>query len=178
MTRGKTMPVTAVLVAAVFVCATATPAAAANSVLLSILLPGLGQAEEGHYGRAAIFSSAAIISWTGVFASEINYSRSVDKYEDEKRIYLAYQDQIDKGKVVRLDDVDATYAAMSEAYDDSDTKEMWRNVFVGALVATYALNLVDVLLSQPESGETEEEPAATSLEVQRDGFRLVRTIRF
>jgi hypothetical protein len=178
MTRGKTMRVTAAFVAALFVAGAATtPASAANSVLLSILLPGLGQAEEGHYGKAAAFASAAIVSWAGVFASQINYSRSVEKYENEKRTYLAYEDQLAAGAVLRAEDIDATYDAMTNAYNQADGEEKWRNAFVGALVLTYGLNLVDVILSEPETGEAPE-PAAVSLEVQRDGWRLVRTIRF
>ena len=177
MTRGKTMRVTAVLMAAVFMCSAAAPAFGANSVLLSILLPGLGQAEEGHYGRGAAFATAALISWTGLFATQINYSRSVEKYENEKRTYLYYQDQMDRGDVVKYSDMQATYAAMNEAYTQADDQEKWRNVFFGALVLTYGLNLVDVLMSEPDSGEAPEAPA-TSLEVQQDGFRLVRTIRF
>jgi hypothetical protein len=177
MTRGKTMRLTAALVAVVFTAAAAAPALAANSVLLSLLLPGLGQAEEGHYGRAAVFASAAIVSWTGLFATQINYARSVEKYENEKRTYLAYQGEIDDGGVVKLEDIESTYTAMSVAYSQADDDVAWRNAFVGALVATYALNLVDVLITKPETGETTE-PAGVSLEVQRDGFRLVRTIRF
>jgi len=178
MTRGKTMRATAALVAGLLAASAATPAGAANSVLLSILLPGLGQAEEGHYGKAAVFASAAFISWTGLFATQVNYSRSVEKYEDEKRVYLHYQDELDNGSVVLASDIDATYNAMSEAYSKAEDEETWRNVFIGALVVTYGLNLVDVLLAEPESGEQAMEPSGMSLEVKRDGFRLVRTIRF
>ena len=177
MTRGKTTRITAAIVAVLFTCSVATPAFAANSVLLSILLPGLGQAEEGHYGRATVFASAAIVSWVGLFASQVNYSRSVEKYEDEKRTYLYYEDQLERGDVVKYTDMQDTYTAMSDAYEDADGQVKWRNFFVGALIATYGLNLVDVLMSGPESGEAPQ-PADTSLEVQPDGFRLVRTIRF
>jgi len=176
MTRGKTMRATAAITAVFFLSA-ASPALAANSVLLSTLLPGLGQAQEGHYGRATVFASAAIVSWVGLFASQINYSRSVEKYEDEKRTYLAYQTQIDNGHVVSIEDVDATRTAMTEAFDQADEEVVWRNVFLGAVVATYTLNLIDVIRSKPDTGEMKE-PPAVSLEVEREGFRLVRTIRF
>lgn len=177
MTPGKSTRITAAIVAVVFMCSAAAPASAANSVLLSILLPGLGQAEEGHYGRAAAFASAAIVSWTGLFATQVNYSRSVEKYENEKRTYLYYQDMLERGDVVRATDMESTYQAMTDAYNSAEDREPWRNFFVGALIVTYGVNLVDVLLSSPATGETPE-AAATSLEVQPDGFRLVRTIRF
>lgn len=176
MIRGKTLRVTAATATATLILSVSSPALAADSVLLSALLPGLGQAQDGHYGKATIFASAAIASWVGVFASQINYSRSVDKYEDEKRTYLAYQDQLDGGHVVRIDDIDATYQAMNDAYSAADDEEKWRNVFVGALVLTYGLNLVDILISRPDTGEVEA--PATSMQIQSDGFRVVRTFQF
>lgn len=176
MIRGKTLRVTAATAAATLLFSVTSPAMAADSVLLSALLPGLGQAQDGHYGKATIFASAAMISWVGVFATQINYSGSVDKYENEKRTYLAYQDQLEGGQVIKATDMDATYAAMTEAYNQADDDEKWRNVFVGALVLTYGLNLVDILLSDPDTGEVKE--PATSLQIEKDGFRLVRTIHF
>jgi len=176
MIRGKTLRVSAAMAAAAFLLSASSPARAANSVLLSCLLPGLGQAHEGHYTKATIFGSAAIASWLGVFASEINYARSVEKYDDEKRTYLAYQTQIDRGEVVKASDVDATYQSMTTAFNKADDEEKWRNAFVGALVITYGLNLVDIILSRPETGEVKE--PATSMEIQKDGFRVVRTIHF
>jgi len=176
MIRGKTLRFSAVAVGAALILTASAPARAANSVLLSALLPGLGQAQDGHYTKATIFGSAAIASWVGVFASQINYSRSVDKYEDEKRDYLAYQDQINNGQVVRSSDLKATYQSMSDAFNNADEEEKWRNAFVGALVITYGLNLVDIILSRPDSGEVKE--PATSMEIQKDGFRVVRTFSF
>jgi len=176
MIRGKTLRLSAACACAAMVLTVTSPARAANSVLLSALLPGLGQAQEGHYTKATIFGSAAIISWVGVFASQINYAQSVDKYEDEKRTYLAYRDQLDQGTVVKQSDIDGTYQAMTDAFSKADDEEKWRNVFVGALVVTYGLNLVDIILSRPDTGEVKE--PATSMEIQKDGFRVVRTFSF
>lgn len=176
MIRGKTLRVTAATAAATLLLSVGSPAMAANSVLLSALLPGLGQSQEGHYGKATIFASAAIISWVGLFATQINYNGTVTKYEDEKRTYLAYQDQLDNGQVVKASDMDATYQAMEDAYSTADDQEKYRDIFVGALVLTYGLNLIDILLSDPDTGEVQE--PATSLQIEKDGFRLVRTIHF
>ena len=176
MNRGKTMRVTAAVMTAALLCSAASPASAANSVLLSVLLPGLGQAQEGHYGKATVFASAAIVSWVGLFATQINYSRSTEKYEDEKRTYLAYPTQIEGGQVVKETDIAATYTAMSDAFNQADDDQKWRNVFIGAVIVTYGLNIVDILMSKPDTGESKE--PATSLQIDKDGFRLVRTIRF
>jgi Family of unknown function (DUF5683) len=176
MIRGKTLRVTAATASAALLLSASSPAKAANSILLSALIPGLGQAQQGHYTKATIFGTAAFASWIGLFASQINYSQTVTKYEDEKRTYLAYQTQIDKGQVVKASDIDGTYQSMSDAFNKADDEEKWRNVFVGALVLTYGLNLVDIILSRPDTGEVKE--PATSLQVEKDGFRLVRTFSF
>lgn len=177
MIRGKTLRGTAAALVAVFVMALAAPAAAADSLLLSLLLPGLGQAQDGHYAKASLFGSAAIISWVGLFATQINYSSSVTRYENEKRTYLAYQDQLDRDEVVYIGDINATYDNMTSAYDRAEDQEQTRNIFIGALAVTYALNIVDILLTGEDTGEVEREPDV-SVEWRRDELRLVRTIRF
>ncbi len=177
MIRGKTLRGTAAALVAVFVMALAAPASAADSLLLSLLLPGLGQAQDGHYAKASIFGSAALISWVGLFATQINYSSSVTRYENEKRTYLAYQDQLDRGEVVYIGDMNATYDNMTSAFDRAEDEEQTRNIFIGALAVTYALNIVDILLTGEDTGEVEREPNV-SVEMRRDEFRLVRTIRF
>lgn len=162
--------------AAVLILSIAVPASA-DSLILPILLPGVGQAQNGHYGRASVLGTAAFVSWIGLFTTQINYSRTVDRYEAEKRIYLAYQDQLDNGDPVYIGDIDATYTNMSDAYEQAEDDEKWRNMFIGALVVTYGINLIDLLMADEETGEVER-AADTSLEWRGDGMRLVRTIRF
>ncbi len=179
MIRGKTLRGAAATLAAIFVISMASPAAAADSLLLSILLPGLGQAQDGHYAKASIFGSAALISWTGLFATQINYARTVDRYENQKQIYLGYQDQLANGGTVYVGDINDTYTQMNDAYSQAEDDEKWRNVFIGALVVTYTVNIIDILMTGEDTGEVEAAPAAnTSLEWRNDGLRLVRTIRF
>ncbi len=179
MIRGKTMRAAAASAAAILLATAAGPAAAGtSSVLKSIVLPGTGQAQDGHYTRAAIFASAAIISWTGLFATQINYARSAEKYNNEKRTYLSYADLTAGGQVVLQEDIESTYAEMQSAWDQADHDETWRNVFIGALVVTYAVNIVDIVRSKPDTGEVAPAEPSTSLEWRGDGFRLVRTVRF
>jgi hypothetical protein len=170
------MRVAAVSAAALLLASAGVPArAGTSSVLKSVLLPGVGQAQDGHYGRAALFASAAVASWAGFFATQINYSRSAEKYNNEKRIYLSYEDQLADGMVVRQEDIESTFAEMESAFDQADHDQTLRNVFVGAVVVTYAVNIVDIVRSKPDTGEREPK---MSLEWRGDGFRLVRTVRF
>jgi hypothetical protein len=180
MTRGKTMRAVAASMAALFVFSVASPVLAGSgtgSIVRSALLPGLGQAHDGHYTRATIFASAAIVSWVGLFATQVEYARAVEKYEGYQQSYLYYDTQLARGDVVRQSDIQATYDDMSKAYSDADSDEKWRNFFVGALVVTYAVNIVDIIISEPDTGEVEKEPAV-SLEWTGNQMRLVRTIRF
>ncbi len=180
MIRGKTLRGIAGVLAAVFVVSLAGPAWAADSLLLSLLLPGLGQAQDGHYGKASIFGTTALLSWTGLFATQVNYANTVDRYENQKASYLAFQDQLANGQTVYVGDIDATYTAMNDAYSQAEDDEKWRNLFIGALIVTYGLNIADILLTGEDTGEVDRDPgaASTSLEWRSDGLRLVRTIRF
>jgi hypothetical protein len=178
MIRGKTLRRVAATLAAIFVILPAAPAFAGGSLVWALLIPGLGQAQNGHYTKASVLGTAGVISWTGLFATQINYSRSVDQYENQKDIYLSYQDQLDAGSTVYIGDVNDTYAQMSSAYSKAEDDEQWRNVFVGALIVTYALNTVDILMSSKEDTGEVERDADTSLEWRNGEFRLVRTVRF
>ena len=177
MIRGKTLRRTAASLVAVFLISLASPAAAADSLLLSLLLPGLGQAQDGHYAKASIFGTAALLSWTGLFATQINYATTVDRYENQKRIYNSYLDQLEGGGTVYIGDINNSYTAMNDAFSQAEDDEKWRNVWIGALVVTYGLNIADILLSGEDTVEVQQEPN-TSLEWRSDGLRLVRTIRF
>lgn len=176
MIRGKTLRRAVATLTAVLMLSIAVPASA-DSLILPILLPGLGQAQNGHYGKASVLGTAAFVSWIGLFATQINYSRTVERYESEKRNYLAYQDQLDSGEPVYIGDINETYTNMSDAYEQAEDDEKWRNVFIGALVVTYGINLIDLLMADEDTGEVERAPE-TSLEWRGDGLRLVRTIRF
>ncbi len=66
---------------------------------------------------------------------------------------------------------------MQDAFDTADERATWRNVFLGALIATYSLNLIDIILSGPDTGERlESQPV--SLEVREGDIRLVKTFSF
>jgi len=175
--HAKYRSVVAAGLAAALVLTLAGPASAGDtpSIWRSILLPGAGQAHQGHYTKAAIFSSAAVLSWVGLFVSQINYDRAVERYDDQKATYLGYQTSLDAGTVVRFEDITGTYADMTSTWDSAEHRYTWRNVFIGALTVTYTANLIDIILSKPETGERS---APVSLDVRADRVMLVREFRF
>jgi len=165
------------VIVAALLAALAAPAAAgeAPSIWRSILLPGAGQAHQGHYTKAAIFSSAAVVSALGLVVTQINYDRAVERYDNRKAAYLGYGTSLDNGEVVRYADINSTYSDMTDAWNSAEDRQTWRNVFLGALVVTYAANLVDVILSKPDTGEIS---VPVSLKVSPDRVMLVREFRF
>lgn len=167
-------------IAAVFatIVATANPVwAGAWGTAKAVLLPGVGQAERGHYSRAAVLGGAAIISWVGLLATQVNYARTVDRYEDAKRTYLFYPVQAgERGQVVSASEIAGTYREMTDAWNGAEDDVKWRNGFIVAVAAVYAVNIVDLLLSEPDTGEVKAPPV--SVEIDRQGFRLVKVINF
>ncbi len=142
----------------------------------SLLLPGAGQAHDGRYSRAALFAGGAVVSGAGLLFSQIHYDRAVEKFEDRKKTYQGYQSQLNGGTEIPLSDIQQTYTEMNDAFDSADTRLMWRNVFLGAFLTTYALNILDVMTQDPVTGEISD--PMVSLEASPTSFRLVKTIRF
>jgi hypothetical protein len=163
----------AAAVALVVMAAAGAHAATIDSTLLrSMLIPGSGQAQQGHFGRAAIFAAGGIIGGAGVFITQIHYNRAVEKYDSEKGAYLRLTRKVENGELVSYDTIRSTYASMQSAWDSADTRLAWRNTFLGLFITAYALNIVDVVW---HSGGTAE---PVSIEIEGSGVRLVKTFDF
>jgi hypothetical protein len=163
------------------VCAFAVPAfAQGESTARSILLPGSGQASEGHYGKAAIYAGAAVVTGVGWFLSQVHYNQSVSRYNDLRDLYLSYEAQLNSGTVIRYSAITSTYDDMTLAYDTSEDRQVWRNVFMVSFLVVYTVNLVDILMSEPETGERTPEEAAGAIgfEMQGDNVLVYKAFRF
>lgn len=169
------------VIAAALVVVLAGPVwAEGESTARSILLPGSGQAQEGHYGKAAIFAGAAVATGVGWFLSQVHYDQAVTRFNDLRTLYLAYPDQLQSGTVVPGTEIQETYSAMQEAWDTSEDRQVWRNVFMVSFLAVYTVNLVDILMSEPETGERPPDESAGSLrfEMQGDDVRVYKAFSF
>jgi hypothetical protein len=162
-------------------CSMAAPVLAdGESTARSILLPGSGQAQDGHYGKAAIFAGAAIVTGVGWLLSQIHYNQAVTRYNDLRDLYLAYPGDLRSGTVVPGSVIEQTYSDMQEAWDTSDDRQVWRNVFMVSFLAVYAVNIVDILMSEPDTGERvpEESTGALGFELRGDDIRVYKSINF
>ncbi|MDH3216037.1 MAG: DUF5683 domain-containing protein, partial [Candidatus Krumholzibacteria bacterium] len=141
----------------------------------SLLLPGAGQAHQGHYTKAAVFAGVAIISTAGLFASQIHYKQAVDRLDNAKGIQTDIQLRLTGGEIVSIDEITGNYSEMQQAHDQADTRLGWRNTFLAALISTYAINLVDVWFSQPHDTET---ALRYRIEMDQERVLLTRSFRF
>jgi hypothetical protein len=152
-----------------------------ESTARSILLPGSGQAQEGHYGKAAIFAGAAVVTGVGWFLSQVHYNQASMRYNDLRDIYLSYGTQLQAGNVVPYSSITSTYDDMQSAWDTAESRQTWRNVFLVSFLAVYTVNLIDILMSDPDTGEkAPDESAAGALQFQMSGedVRVFKTFSF
>jgi hypothetical protein len=161
-------------------CASVGPVLAdTDSTVRSILVPGTGQAQQGHYTKAAIFAGAAVVTATGWFLSQVHYNQAVMRYNDLREIYLGYPDELAGGDVVQFSEIQQTYIDMTEAYDASEDRQVWRNVFLGAFLVTYTLNIVDVIINKPETGERQEVPEpSVGFQMRGDDIMVYKSFSF
>jgi len=110
-----------------------------ESTARSILVPGSGQAQEGHYGKAAIFAGAAVVTGVGWFLSQVHFNQAVTRYNDLREIYVGYPDELQSGSVIPGSAIQQTYAEMTTAWDTSEDRQVWRNVFMVSFLAVYTV---------------------------------------
>ncbi|MBI4720710.1 MAG: hypothetical protein HY770_05740 [Chitinivibrionia bacterium] len=169
----RRISVTAAIVAFIVTAAAGANAGRVDSSLLrSMLIPGSGQAHQGHYVRAALFAAGGVIGGTGIFITQLHYNRAVERYDREKGIYLEFARKVESGELVQYEEMQSTYTAMQDAWDSSENRLAWRNAFLGLFITSYALNIVDVLWNPGEKTEP------VSMEFEGSGVRLVKTINF
>jgi hypothetical protein len=175
--RGKRRVLSAIL----FMLCVLVPAQAfadqTGAVWRSLLLPGAGQAHKGHYKKAAAFAGATVLSATGLLLSHVYYTQAVDRYNDLKTEYAGYESTLAGGGIVSSDDLTRTYSEMESAWNDSEDRLLWRQIFTAALLTTYALNVVDVLLTDPHEIDPDE-PRQARFMLEADDTNVRVTARF
>lgn len=143
-----------------------------SALLRSLLLPGSGQAHKGRYTKAALFVSAGVVSGVGLFISQIHFNRASERYRDEVNDYRDLTRRLEEGQVVRYDELTSTYADMEEAHQQAIRRRKWRNGFLGVLIGTYVLNVVDIMVS------SDGEKGLVSLRPAPGGVELAASIAF
>lgn len=182
MRRNGMRPVAAA-VAALIIVGAAAPAMAINDTLnmvFNVLLPGRGQAQRGLYTKAAVLGGVTVAGYVGLYSSQLNYNRSVEAYDGYKSTYEGYRTSLDNGVPVPWGSITTTSTNMNDAWNEANYRYNVRNAWIGLLAVTYTLNIIDLFLSEKETGEISEPAEASSMTVGRtaDGFMVYKTINF
>ncbi len=141
----------------------------------SLAIPGSGQAHQGHFPKAAVFAGAAIISAVGLTVASIQYNQSIDRFRQEKREFLALQDQLNAGQIVSINELNGRFDAMNDAFAQADSRIKWRKAFLVSLVSVYTLNVVDVLRSKQHDPNV---ALRYSVDVDPERVLVTRSFRF
>jgi hypothetical protein len=105
----------------------------------------------------------------------------VTLYNDLRELYMGYPSELQSGVVIPGSAIQQTYADMTTAWDTSEDRQTWRNVFMVSFLVVYTVNLVDILRSEPDTGErppTDESAASLRFEVQGDDVRVYKAFSF
>ena len=150
-----------------------------SNFIINVLVPGRGQAQSGHYTKAALLGGAGVASYVGLYATQINYNRSVEEFDRQKATYLGFRSTLSSGGVVSLSEINSTFDSMTEAFDQSESRYTTRNVFIGALAVVYTLNFIDLIRSEDDTGELDKSAVPSmSLRVEPDAVMVIRTFSF
>ncbi len=115
-----------------------------EGIVYSVIYPGWGQIRSEQYGRGILFAGAELVSLIGLMVSDIQYSRAAEDYNDARTSYLG-ADYI--GDAVHY------YDLMNEKWDDAERLNNYRNVFLGAAIGIWAINIIDMAI-----GDDKEAP--------------------
>ena len=170
-------------VAALMILGTAAPALAVGdtvNLIFNVLVPGRGQAQRGLYTKAVVLGGVTVAGYIGLYASQINYNRSVEQFDRDKETWESYRLSLSNGVPVSAFDITTTGISMQDSWNQADHRYNVRNAFIGVLAVTYTLNLIDLLLSEKQTGELSDPNQEPSMMIgrTRDGFMVYRTIHF
>jgi len=170
-------------VAALMILGAAAPAMAVGdtvNLIFNVLLPGRGQAQHGLYTKAAVLGGVTVAGYIGLFATQINYNRSVEAYDQDAETWEFYRLSLQNQVPVLASDISQTGISMQDNWNQADHRYNVRNAFIGVLAVTYTLNLIDLFLSEKQTGEMSDPDLEPAMTIGRtnDGFMVYRTINF
>ena len=154
-----------ILAAVVLLLIFASPSQASdrNAVWYSVVFSGWGQFKTGRYKRGSVFMGLEIISLSALVMADIQYDRKIDQYNSYKSLYEGAD---------YIGDATEYYDGMTEAWDEAENLNKYRNIFLGTSITIWAVGIVDMLIG-PEGSSP---PLA--LQVSDGAFYVTRTISF
>ena len=153
----------AILVILVALTSPAVSAADAEDVARSVLFPGWGQYSTGRYTRGTLMMGAGLVTLAAIGGVTLQYDRYVESYESARRSYLSSS---------YVGEAEEYYGSMTDNWSRADDMYGYRNALIGVYAAVWAWSVIDMVAFEGPS----EPPLA--IEIEPDGFRLVRSFSF
>lgn len=113
-----------------------------KAVVRSLFIPGLGQHYLEKKGRAFLFPVLEVGALAGAYIFNSQYNNSIQDYNALKN---SYSTSIDQTKI------DTYYRQMTSKYDDIESAEKMRNVFIGVAAGIWVWNVLDAALFGPDT---------------------------
>ncbi|MEW5923138.1 MAG: PEGA domain-containing protein [Candidatus Zixiibacteriota bacterium] len=136
----------------------------------SFFIPGWGQAYTDHKFKGSLF----FLATAGALASFLIADAD---YDDKANLYDEYLNRYNG--MTSIDDKSQFYPILAEARKDAYDAETIRRVTIGATVAVWGLNLLDILFFFPEKNvESRTNGLSLVPDLEQGGGRLVLSHRF
>lgn len=136
----------------------------------SFFIPGWGQTYTDHKFKGSLFFLGTIGALTSFVIADQDYDDKADKYDD-------YLDRYNS--MTSIDDKSGFYPTLAAARKDAYDAETIRRITIGATIAVWGLNLLDVLFFFPEKNvESRTNSLSLMPDLEQGGGRLILSHRF
>jgi len=120
------------------------PKSRGKALLRSFFIPGLGQGYQEKKGKAVLFPLMEIGAIVGVYLFNDKYNTAISDYNSARDAYSSAVDQ---------SDIDGYYLQMEASYNDIESAEKMRTIFIGAAVGVWLWNVLDAALFGPATDQ-------------------------
>lgn len=113
----------------------------------SLFVPGLGQHYLEKKGRAVLFPLLEVGAIAGAVIFNSQYNNSIQEYNDIRNSYST---------AINQTEIDTYYYQMTSKYDDIESAEKMRNIFIGAAAGIWLWNVLDAALFGPDTHQVSQ----------------------
>jgi hypothetical protein len=120
-----------------------TPKTRLKAAARSLFIPGWGQSYTDRKTKGWFFTLAAVGSGAGYFITDADFDDKNDRYEAILSNF---------NKATTIEDKEKYYNQLGPAKKDAYDAENRRRIAIGAVIAVWSVNLLDILFFFPEEG--------------------------
>nr|MBN2276305.1 PEGA domain-containing protein [candidate division Zixibacteria bacterium] len=136
----------------------------------SLFIPGWGQYYADRKFKGGIFTVLAIGAIGSFLIADADYNDKVDRYEDM---------EVEYNNLTSYGEKEALYSTLAEARKDAYDAESLRRITIGAAIAVWSLNLLDILFLFPENeGLLSVDNITVKPDLKQGGAQVILSHRF